>query len=105
MGATITWLRDDAIGKSGTRVRRHKEVALRLVKKHTDVPVPEVFLSGYTQDSGRLSMSVIAGSPLNLHWGNFDEQTKERLCCEIWNLIGKFRQIPKPPEFDDFFPC
>ncbi|KAF2807507.1 uncharacterized protein BDZ99DRAFT_465361 [Mytilinidion resinicola] len=105
MGARITRLGDDQIGKSGSRVRPREEAALRLVGNQTDVPVPEVYFGTYNENHGDLFMSIIPGSPLKDHWDTLDEKTKERLCRDIWSLIGKIRQIPKPPEFKDFFLC
>lgn len=34
-----------------------------------------------------------------------DEQTKKRVCVDIWNLIAKLPTIPKPPEFGHIFQC
>ncbi|KAF2503076.1 hypothetical protein BU16DRAFT_28421 [Lophium mytilinum] len=105
MGARINRLDDDTIGKSGSRVRPREEAAMRLVAKHTDVLVPDVQYSTYNEVHGDLFMSIIPGSPLSVHWEKLDDQTKERVCHDIWNLIGKFRQIPKPPELNNFFLC
>ncbi|KAF2006804.1 kinase-like protein [Amniculicola lignicola CBS 123094] len=105
MGARITRLDDDAIAKSGSRVLPREEAALRLVGKLSDVPVPEVLYSHYSELGGDLFMSLIPGSTLKDLWDSLDEKTKERLCHDIWSLIGKIRQIPKPPECNNFFLC
>lgn len=93
--------------KYGTRVRENEQVAMKLVAKYTDLPLPKVFPedSAYFTSVGILAMSQISGSPLNASWDGLDEHTKERVCINIWNLIAKIRTIPKQPEFSHLFQC
>ena len=88
-------------------MRESEEVAMKLVAKYTDLPLPKVFPedSAYFTSVGILAMSRISGSPLNASWDGLDEHTKERVCTDIWNLIAKIRTIPKPPEFSHLFQC
>ena len=65
--------------KVGGRVSRSEEAAMRLVKEHTDIPVPEIFLATYAGDEGRLAMSVIPGVPLRNVWDNLNDTTKMRV--------------------------
>jgi len=96
---------DELILKTGSRVSRSEEIALRLVKNHTGVPVPEVYSSHYFEDKGHLCMSYIPGKPLHESWDRLDNGTKERLCHEIWATVEKLRQIPKPKELQHLFLC
>ncbi|KAF2470254.1 kinase-like protein [Lindgomyces ingoldianus] len=102
-GAKVLLFGDELILKTGRRVSRAEEVAMRLVKEHTDVPVPEVGSSYYNANEGRLCMSFIPGKPLNKSWDYLDNTVKERLCHNIWSIIEKLRQIPKPPELQHLF--
>jgi Phosphotransferase enzyme family len=104
-GATVLALDDSLISKSGNRVRPSEEVAMRLVKQYTDVPVPDIILSAYDSDRGILGMTVIPGSPLHLSWDGLDEHTKERICNETWDIIAKLRQIPRATELCHLFQC
>jgi len=85
-------------------VRENEEVAMKLVAKYTDLPLPKVFPeeSAYFTSVGILAMSHISGSPLDASWDRLDEHTKERVCIDIWNLITKIQTILKPPEFSAF---
>lgn len=98
---------DEVVLKVGSRVLPSEELAMRLVKENTDVPVPEVYLGTYTPTQGRLAMSVIPGSPLKNVWDDLpDDGTKKRIRIEIWGMIEKLRQnIHKPPELNHLFLC
>jgi phosphotransferase family enzyme len=95
------------ITKTGARVRRAEEEALKLVKQYTDVPVPDIIYSIYKADidQGQLGMTLIPGSPLQLSWSNLDDATKGRVCSETWDMIAKWRKIPQPPKLSRFFQC
>jgi hypothetical protein len=82
-GAKVLLCDNEVVFKTGTRVRRAEEVALRLVIQHTNVPVPEVASSYYDAHEGHLCMLYIPGKPLSTLWDQFDRVIKERLCNEI----------------------
>ena len=77
---------------------------MRLVKKHTTVPVPAVICS-YAPEDNSIGMSFVPGSPLNTLWDGLEEYTKERLCRETWAMITQWRQIPRPPELAHLYQC
>lgn len=104
-GAKVLLFDDELILKVGDRVLPSEEVAMKLVKEHTDVPVPEVYLATYTASEARLAMSVTPGTPLKTVWDNLDDKTKRRVCSETWDIIAKLRCIPKPPELQHLFLC
>lgn len=93
------------ITKQGYRVRHSEEVATNLVRQHTDVPVPYIFYAIYNGDYGHLGMTIIPGSPLQLSWSTLEADTKEHICREIWEMVTKWRQIPKPAELSHVFQC
>lgn len=65
-GAIFIGLGGSLISKSGNRVRHNEEVAMRLVKQYTDVPIPDIILSAYNSHGGFLGMIIIPSSPLHL---------------------------------------
>jgi hypothetical protein len=91
--------------KTGDRVSRSEEVAIRLVSQHTDVPVPEIYASNYVPNEGRIALSYVPGTTLDKVWDPLDDQTKERLCHELWDMVAELRQIPKPTELQSLFLC
>ncbi|KAI1116873.1 kinase-like domain-containing protein [Nemania sp. NC0429] len=98
------------IHKSGPRVRPAEAAALRLVKQYTDVPVPVVGAANFTIRDGRhhgaIIMDEVADScALNTVWDTYDSATKERVCRELWAMIKKFREIPKPSELEHLYQC
>lgn len=50
-------------------------------------------------------MTIIRGSALDKHWEGLDNETKQYLCCQIWELIYQLRQIPQKPELKHLFQC
>ncbi|XTI94786.1 hypothetical protein V2W45_1473897 [Cenococcum geophilum] len=81
------------IFKVGTRVRKNEEVAIKLVAKYTDLPLPKVFPeeSAYFTLVGILVMSHISGLPLDASWDGLDEYTKERRfpdMCHVFNITA-----------------
>lgn len=63
-GVKVLKCDDEVVLKVGRRVRRSEEIAMRLVKEQTDIPVPEVFYTAYVEEEGRLAMSIIPGASL-----------------------------------------
>lgn len=104
---------NNIVFKYGNRVRYGEEVAMRLVKQHTSVPVPEVIISSYASGKGNIAeprkgdigMSLIPGFTLESIWDGLDECNKERICREIWRMIAEWRQIPRPPRLAHLYQC
>ncbi|KUJ16525.1 uncharacterized protein LY89DRAFT_685474 [Mollisia scopiformis] len=63
-GAIVLELNSSLVYKSGSRIRRNEEVAMRLVKQYTDVPVPDIMFSAYHSEGGNIGMTIIPKSPL-----------------------------------------
>lgn len=60
-GGHVTCHDNNIVYKYGDRVRHSEEVAMRLVKQHTGVPVPKIILSSYEPETGNIGMSFIPG--------------------------------------------
>ncbi|KAF7712233.1 Aminoglycoside phosphotransferase [Penicillium ucsense] len=79
------------VTKSGFGVRSAEAEAMRLVFKHTDVPVPEVLFTDFSPDEQK--------------WDTLDDEAKESICLQLWDLISTIRNIPRPPEFEGPYQC
>ena len=97
----------DVVKKTGNRVRPCEAAALQLVQQHTSVPVPVVLSSSFADSIGTISMAYVEGDALDKIWPFLegDEEVKEDICRQTWDLIYKFRGIPKPLEFPAFQCC
>src|SRR5205814_1506455 len=105
-GGTLVLEHDSSyISKSGVSVQRVEERAMRLVHEHTAVPVPEIIYAQFDAKGGNLGMTIVQGSPLELSWDKLDKQMKKRVCHETWDLIAKWRDIPRPSELEHLFQC
>jgi hypothetical protein len=51
------------VTKTGGRVRRAEEEAIKLVQQDTDVPVPDIIYSICKAEIGHLGMTIIPSSP------------------------------------------
>ena len=99
---------ENLVCKSGTRVRYGEEVAMRLVKQHTSVPVPKIlwpFSRNYEPGKGHIGMTFVRGFTLESKWDGLDESNKERICLEIWTMIAQWRRIPCPPHLAHLYQC
>ena len=98
---------NNLVRKSGHRVRYGEEVAMRLVKQHTSVPVPEIIFSFSNREPGKgsIGMSFVPGFTLESIWDGLDESNKERICLEIWTMIAQWRKLPCPPHLAHLYQC
>lgn len=101
----MTCYDNNMVRKSGRRVQYGEEVALRLVERHTSVPVPAIILASYEPGKGSICMDFVPGSTLQSIWDGLDECNKERVCREIWTMIAQWRQIPRPDHLAHFYQC
>ena len=83
----MTCHNNNLVLKSGDRVRYSEEVAIRLVKQHTSVPVPIIIISHYGHEKGSIGMSFVPGFTLESIWDGLDKCNKERIYREIWSMI------------------
>ena len=82
---------------------------MRLVKQHTDVPIPSLFISYFfmvgDEEHGSISMEKAEGTSLENVWGEYNDETKAYICREIWRIVGQLRNIPRPPELLHLYQC
>jgi aminoglycoside phosphotransferase (APT) family kinase protein len=76
------------VTKYGHGIRPAEAEAMRLVSKHTSVPVPEVLFTKFDPDCGTIGMTLIPGSSLEKKWDTLDEKAKESICLQIWGMIS-----------------
>ncbi|KAF1952359.1 hypothetical protein CC80DRAFT_495427 [Byssothecium circinans] len=103
-GVTVTSC-GNVVEKKGYRVYPNEVAAIKLVERYTDIPVPKIYHSAFTADEGCIKMSLMPGLKLEICWDDLDDDVKERLCREIWEMALKLREIPKPPEISHYFQC
>ena len=83
--------------KRGSRVRYCEEVALKLVKEHTKVPIPQFINSIYEEKLGDIATEYIAGRTVKEVWTELNHDQKKKLCQAIWDYVLQWRTIPRPP--------
>ena len=102
------------VTKTGFGVRRPEVEAMRLVFKHTDVPVPEVIFTNFSPEGeetdlndpeGMIGMTIIPGITLEKKWDMLDDEAKESICLQLWDLISKIRNIPRPQGVVGLYQC
>lgn len=93
--------------KFGHRAKSSEAVAMKLVVKETDVRLPEWLAEGFPCDreEGYLWMTCIPGSRLDISWGKLRNDTKQRLCQDVWEIVAEIRKIRCPSEYQQFFQC
>lgn len=108
-GAIVDIINPGVVRKTGFRVTRSEEAALRLVMEFTRVPVPKLYLSSYFFKNGieygSLLMDYIDGFPLHHVWDGLDTSRKERVCHDIWEVVNQLRRIPRPPTLVHLYHC
>lgn len=111
------------VTKSGFGVRPAEAEAMRLVFQHNEVPAPEVLFTefspdqdreisrsefykpGYQSPEGMIGMTIIPGVPLEQKWHMLDDEAKEPICLQLWNLISNLRNIARPQEVEGLYQC
>lgn len=112
------------VTKQGFGVRPSEAEAMKLVFEHNKKTlVPEVLFSSFPPDQdlepspsevskpdyqhpqGLIGMTIISGVPLEQKWDTLDDNAKESVCRELWDLISELRTIPRPPEIEGLYQC
>lgn len=93
------------VTKWGAGIRQSEERAMRLVSQHTSIPISKVLDFSIKEDSGRIDMTRIPGTPLNRSWSSLSDETKTRVCRQTWSLLAQLQNIPRPPECEGLFQC
>ncbi|KAI0876158.1 kinase-like domain-containing protein [Hypoxylon argillaceum] len=108
-GCEVRIFDEGIVLKRGDRVTRSEEAALRIVREHTTIPVPEVYWTEYSTVNGlpygQIFMEHISGSSLDGLWDALEPSSKERLCNQVWGFVEQLRKIPKPLELETLYQC
>lgn len=68
------------VPESGYGVRTSEAEAMKLVFKHTSVPVPEVLATCFDDDGGNIHMTTVPGTCLGGKWNTLDVESKKCVC-------------------------
>lgn len=93
------------VSKSGYGVRPSEAEAMKFVFEHTSIPVPEVIVTCFAGDKGNIHMTSVPGTCLEKKWNTLNADSKESVCRQVWDLISKWREVPRPPKLDGPFQC
>jgi hypothetical protein len=108
-GSVIKKVGPGAVKKQGRRVTRNEAAAFRLAQQHTDVPIPTLYSANFFVrngvEDGSLLMDHVKGTTLEKAWDAFDDDTKDRICNQIWEIVSKLQAIPRPPELSHLYQC
>ncbi|XXH00871.1 hypothetical protein Hte_007222 [Hypoxylon texense] len=83
------------IVKSGITTRLAEAEAMRFVRDHTSIPVPEVYNAYWDEESGRVRivMEYIEGERLDYAWDKLTEEEKESVTGQLRNHFTELRKI------------
>ncbi|KKF96531.1 Phosphotransferase enzyme family protein [Ceratocystis platani] len=82
--------------KEGSKVRLNEEIAMGFIAKHCpSITVPKVVHADYGK-YGRIYMTKVPGVVLSDVWSQLNEETKLRVCRDIWALIEEMRNVKRP---------
>lgn len=107
--ATVIVVDEKITVKEGYRVTQNEATAMEMVCRNTTIPAPEVEQfeasprDGY--QNGTIYMTTMKGIQLDAVWDGFDDEAKLAMCRDIWAIVDKLRQIPKPSEFAHLYQC
>lgn len=48
---------------------------------------------------------IFQAKPVESVWGDMNEQQKQSLCQNLWQIIEKIRKVPRPPALDGLYVC
>ena len=93
-GRHILLLNDRRVAKLGFNISPHETDNMRFVRKHTSIPVPEVF-DEYDTSDGRhcIIMSHIPGTPLQKAWPDMPDEFKSSIVEQLIVYIHELRQL------------
>lgn len=102
------------VTKLGYRVRRAESEAMNTVaaQKRTTVPLPWVKSTNFSpsehyasEEYGSIRMSFIRGSTLESKWDTLDQESKEAVCREIWDIVWRLRNIERTDLVGNIYQC
>ena len=100
----VTLIQPGIVLKEGTSVRPPEKEAMAFVRNHLPhIPVPRVHASAFRFENGlpiggELEMDFMPGRTLRDVWTGLDDQTKDRVCYDIWHLVDQIRAVKRPDD-------
>ncbi|PHH54414.1 Dentin sialophosphoprotein [Ceratocystis fimbriata CBS 114723] len=95
-GGRVALCENGDILKEGSKVRLNEEIAMGFIAKHCpSITVPKVVHADYGK-YGRIYMTKVPGVVLSDVWSQLNEETKLRVCRDIWALIEEMRNVKRP---------
>jgi aminoglycoside phosphotransferase (APT) family kinase protein len=90
----ILLLNDGKVAKLGRKICLHEADNMKFIRKHTSIPVPEVF-DEYDTSDGRhcIIMSRIPGTPLQEAWPKLPDESKSSIVEQLIGYIHELRQL------------
>ena len=90
----VLLLNDGKVAKLGKDVCQHEADNMNFIRKHTSIPVPEVF-DEYDTSDGRhcIIMSHIPGIPLQEAWLNMPDESRSSIIEQLIGYIHELRQL------------
>lgn len=81
--------------KTGDSVRLAEAAAMTLVRKHTSIPVPEIYNAYIDPATGhaRIVMEFVEGERLAEAWDNFDADQKQQVLEQLRNFMSQLRNM------------
>jgi len=102
------------VTKLGYRVRHAESEAMNTVaaQKRTTVPLPWVKSANFSpsehdasEDYGEIKMTLVRGSTLESKWDTLDQDSKEAVCREIWDIVKRIREIERTDLVGGLYQC
>ena len=92
--SVILILNDGKIAKLGRHIGLHEADNMNFIRKHTSIPVPEVF-DEYDTSDGRhcIIMSRIPGTTLQEAWPTLSDESRSSIVEQLVGYIHELRQI------------
>jgi aminoglycoside phosphotransferase (APT) family kinase protein len=90
----VLLLNDGKVAKLGHDICLHETENMSFIRKHTSIPIPEVF-DEYDTSDGRhcIIMSHIPGTPLQEAWPNMPDESKSSIIEQLIGYIHELRQL------------
>ncbi|KAI5300879.1 hypothetical protein KEM55_004198 [Ascosphaera atra] len=106
-GRLVVDIDSSFVSKRGALIYPAETQAMRLVREHTTVPVPEVLREAFrparADCAGTIDMTLVKGVTLDKAWDTFSEGMKASICRQTWAFIAELETIPCP--YKGLFQC
>ena len=70
--------------------------ALRIVDRHTSIPIPKVVGVWQTRDAKLVEYEIMAGKPLDTMWGSLNLAQKRKVTKDLGRFVDQLRSMQPP---------